>query len=175
MEKKGLGNKKVWLILLCILIVTYLSIKFTIGFPIIYESTFHVDSIPNSSFEIGDTIHLLKDKKIDQIYLWMVSDDYNELPSLYTPSKLKSISDEAIINEIIMNFNFVYTGGDISTCESKILFFNNGMLVFKSNFLMSSGKFGLQNKYGWIESVNHEALFHLFNKATIVYKPIKFL
>lgn len=171
MKKKVLGSKKGFLFIVILIAIAYLSIKLTMGFPIILESNAVSDKM-NSTFQVGDTIHLLEDKEIDEIYIWTVKDDYNELPSSYSPEKLKKITDISTINEIKKNLNFIYTGADVSTCESKVFFFCKNKLIFKSNFLMSSSKFGMQNRFGWIESVDQKELIRLLSKATTVNRPI---
>lgn len=166
------GNKKLWILLVGIILLVYLSIKFTVGFPLVSESEIAANGLTNS-FNVGDTIQLLKDKEVDEIYIWIIKDDYKELPKGYEPSKLKRISDHQLLSQIKSKLNFIYTGGDVATCESKIFFMSKGKVIFKSNLLMSSDRFGLQSKYGWIQSINHDALTKLISKAEPVNQLYK--
>jgi len=163
------------IIVLVVLLLTALSIQFTIGFPLIYESGTKVDISSAKSYKPGDAIQPLEGMNIDAINIWTSKDDFRELPASFNPAKLKVITNPRLIQMIKNHMLFTYVGGDVATCESQLYFYNKGQCIYKTAFVMTSGHFGLQGNHGWIEAAYPGNLIRFFSMAKPVYWPVKVL
>jgi hypothetical protein len=172
-----------WLIgaLSAFLIASYLIF----GFPLLVFKTSQYSNIGsiNDSLKKGDVINPLQ--KINftnncSICIVISRSDLNELPNSitrkkYNLNKVLHTSDFKTIEKIKDNFNFIYSGGDLATCESMIYIFNDNNLVFQSAIVIGEGHFGLQGQYGWIQAKESKTIIEILNDFQSYPFPILFL
>lgn len=172
-----------WLsgIVLTLLLASYL----VFGFPLLVFKTSSPHNINQScdSLKNGDIINPLQKinfKNNCSIYIVISRSDLNELPTSITRkkyhlNKVLHTSDFKTIEKIKDNFNFIYTGGDLATCESMIYIFNDNNLVFQSAIVIEENHFGLQGQYGWIYAKESKTIIEILNDFQSYPFPILFL
>jgi hypothetical protein len=164
--------KKIIIISLTVFVIVLASLYFLFDFPIILngnqkESLIESDTADNIFNPI---------KSIDfntgnnRVYLYFGNADIAELPKKMIKSKLFECSNNEILQDLKRDFIFKKSGGDMSTCESKLLVYKNDKLVFCSSFVLTDNVIGLQNSLaGWADALNQENLKNNFLK----FKPTR--
>jgi|GEM_PF-2585772 hypothetical protein len=131
--------------------------------------------LESKTFKKGDIIEPLKafDFSLPNSYamLNISGNDFEELPSSIKKSALLKITDPEILKQIQMEFWFIYTGTDMTTCESSISFCSGNKTVFKSEIVIENNKVGLQGHSGWIEAVDSKKIIDLIARGAKVYTP----
>lgn len=110
------------------------------------------------------------------VYLVISRNDFESLPNTIRKTKCLKAKDIKAFKQMQAEWNFVYTGGDMATIESKIYFFRNGKLVLKSGIVFNEEIIGLQNRdYGYLEAKDSALIIESFKAFKKVYLPIIFL
>ena len=106
------------------------------------------------------------------MYLIFSAADRMELPLGMKHKKVFLCKNNAILKELQSNFQLMGKG-DMATCESKILVYQNDQLVLCSSLVLTDKQIGLQNSIqGWGEAVNVDKLKELFLKFELVDRPV---
>jgi hypothetical protein len=173
-------TKKLGYGLLIIFGIFFLGIYLISGFPlVINQSTVSNTLVSSDSLKKGEIIEPLKNQDFNSnncsAYLILSKNDLNDLPNSIRRAKVLVNKDRNILQRLKNDFKFVYSGGDMATCESFIYIFINNKLVFKSSIVLEENKVGLQNEYGWIEAQNSRKLIEIMESFEPVYLPVIFL
>lgn len=171
-------KKRLILILTSIVIIVlilFLPIFFSYDFPIVLNwnkkdivniqdtNQIYFNPLEGIDFSIGNNL----------VYLIFERTDIKNLPYKMKKNKLFECRDNKIIQEIQQNFIFKKSNGDMATCDSKIIFYNNNKLVFCSSFVFTDNILGIQNsKSGWADVKEKEKLKKNLIKFKPVYKAI---
>lgn len=93
-------------------------------------------------------------------YLLFERTDIKELPRKMSKKKLFECHSNEILQNLQRDFIFINSyGGDMATCESKILIYKGTKLVFCSSFVLTDSIVGIQNSIvGWADAQNKESL-----------------
>jgi hypothetical protein len=148
-------------------------------FPLIIQQTADMSTKPDyANLEQGDTVKPLEKLVIEgentHAYLVFSDEDLKYLPKEMNVAKVLKTNDPVLIRKIATDFQFKYTGGDVSTCESEFYITINNKVVYKSKISLEN-KIGLQNEYGWLEAIDDQVLINDFILFTPVYSPVVFL
>lgn len=114
-------------------------------------------------FKLKDFIKLDKAKK-SKVYLVLNSEEMDNLTPEVPKWDVLISEDENVINNLL-NFELNYTGGDVSTIQSKIYIYSGNKLLLESEILLDRNSIGLQNReLGWVTPVNRKALIDVFGQ-----------
>lgn len=119
--------------------------------------------------EKGNIFKPLEGINATEIYFVFSRNDLSE--GLVKTRVLRTTNKEQI-KKFKHLFEFIYSGGDLVTCESYMCVYDSKNLVFKSNLAVTKNQhFGLQNHlYGWAVSNNSSELIKLLNE----FKPYRY-
>jgi hypothetical protein len=131
---------------------------------IIGESVYHASQ--------SDTITPLENLNTDEIYIIIDGSDITDLPDNLGKGKVYFTSDNLVISDFVEKFRVKNTNIDKSTCESFIVAYKEGRMVFKSAIVLSKNENGIQNRtYGWSEIVESEGLLSVIKRFNRYYLP----
>lgn len=162
--------KKLFVIISLVGIIYVLGLLFDLV-PLTIELS-AIESHENTELDSGESfnpfanIEMIHGKSIAYVvYSWDdIQSDMNLLKGkvLYT--------DEAVVLDELKNYQFQYTGSDMTTVNSFFYIFVDGMLKFKSGIILEKNKVGFQNSdFGWID--NNE-LLNTFRKFKRCRMPV---
>lgn len=149
-----------------ILVVIIFSIIFFLAdfFPVFCKSN---KTILPKNFVIDSVFNPIENLDLNKktvVYLIFSQDDLNSLPKKMGRSKVLFCSDKTILTKLKSVFYFSKLKGDMATCDSQIIIYNDGNKIFQSGILISKNLLGLQNKVtGWSESCHRYVLTDLFS------------
>jgi hypothetical protein len=141
------------------------------------------DTVPASlkrEFRKGDIISPLEELNFDQgewtVYVLLSPDDFDVFKEDFSRNCLR-LSDRQIMKSLQASLSMTCTGGDAATVSSRLVFVNDGQVVFCSGLLLSrEGPEGLQSGFfGWIESQSHGTLLEFCKKFEPLYWPVVIL
>jgi hypothetical protein len=162
---------KMILILLLVIIISSI-LYFADFFPVILiskKTTLPKNFVLKGKFNPIENLDL---NKKTVAYLVFSQDDLNSLPKKMRRSKVLICKDNTILTKIKSIFFFSKLEGDMSTCESQIIIYNDGKKILQSGILISKNLLGLQNEItGWCESRHRPVLTNLFSEFK-VYKSV---
>ena len=130
----------------------------------------------NNIIRKGDTISLLtsftKNENL-KIFIELSNDDLLDLPDNIPKSKIIYCDDERITKDLLSNFKFTYTNGDMATCESEIYILVGDSLVYNANIVISDNITGIQDaSLGWLEPVKMSTFNKILMQFKSTQKPI---
>ncbi len=168
--------KKIILILVFIIVIGFI-IKYIISFPIVIDSS-SIDT-KQEDHSIGDTVGLLKSLDLSdgewKAYIIFNKED-NDSKDRLLPKKVYKTNDIELLKQMQKNWVFAYTGADMATVQSKILFFKNNKLVFKSGIVLEKDIEGLQTaQCGWLESSEKNLLYRYCKRFRSIKAPFVIL
>lgn len=147
---------------------------FTGIFPIVVYDNIDSKDIPteysNEPSQINTTVNVLESIEFNKVILLIDFGDYDEYVSLpqTIPHKKVLVCTDAKLLNTLKRSSWYYTGGDICTLSSKILFFNGNHLVRAYHILLSERHICIQSgETGLIETVNKDKLQSVFSR----FKP----
>jgi len=167
-----------------VLISIFLSLCFIWILCIIFGYTFvFISEYPNNmeyNFNKGDTVNVLDSLDFSNgvwcSYLIISRSDFGSLDERIPKKECLKLDDIKILKKIQNNWQAIYSGGDIATVQSSIIFLQNGNIKFESGIILDKNLGGLQSKYfGFIEFINEDILLEYFKKYKPVYWPILIL
>lgn len=130
----------------------------------------------NNIISKGDTISLLTNLTKNEnlkIFIELSNEDLLELPDNIPKSKVIYCDDERTTKDLLSNFKFTYTDGDMATCESTIYILVKDSLAYKANIVISNNITGIQDSsLGWLEPVNMKMFNKILMKFKSTLKPI---
>lgn len=160
---------------ICLIIILLFSpIFYLLGFFPIAVDTINEKDQKNKN-KIGDSIKPLKGIDFSngdcEMYIsYSFDDNFSEDKLL--KGKVFRCDDKTVLINFQKDFEFKYTGSDISTANSKFYIYRNDELVFTSSIVVDKNSIGFQSpSYGWISNNNLKKYFKYFNK---VFSPIIF-
>jgi len=102
--------------------------------------------------------------------------DLKELEGVVPKRNCLKLADIQILMKMKNDWNMVFTGGDMATVESFIVFTKNGKVVFRSEIVVNKHTEGLQSPaFGWIEPVKPGIIIRYCKEFKPVYSPIVIL
>lgn len=107
-----------------------------------------------------------------QIFIYISNDDIREIPKEIYSHKMLYTSDSKVINELKRKFWFKRTGGDMTTCESRMIIYSMGKIVFSSSIVITNDLLGLQGDFGWAETSSKKDIIALLSKFKPKYQPM---
>lgn len=160
---------KIKMIFFLVLVIIISSILyFADFFPLIFISKKTIlpkNFVKESKFNPIENLDL---NKKTVAYLIFSEDDLNSLPKKMRRSKVLFCNDNRILTKIKSVFFFSKLKGDMATCDSQIIIYNDGNKILQSDILISKNLLGLQNKVtGWSESCHRYVLTNLFSKFKV--------
>ena len=126
-------NRKITVSLIAV--VSLLGVIYLImGYPVIFNKSipeqvgYYKDSVifnplQTFDFSLGNNL----------VCVYFAKDNIRELPKPMSNNKLFECNDNSVIEELRDNFEFVKSGGDMATCESRILVYKNDSLSIMNN------------------------------------------
>ncbi len=170
--------RKIVLFIVISLICLYLIVVVFLGFPLVLEFSKVAEQI-EILYKKGDIVQPVKDVNfVDNcaIYIVLSRSDYKDLHQSISKRRVLACFDKKTINQLQQEFKFIYTDGDMATCESSIYIFNDKKLIFKSSIVLDKNLVGLQGQqFGWIEACNSNKLIDIIQRFKPVYYPIVIL
>jgi hypothetical protein len=138
---------------------------------------------PEKSFEKfkkGDTVNVFEKLDFDKgkwcAYLVLSRSDFPDLNKLIPRRNCFKLEDINLMKQMKKEWRFIYTGGDLATVESFIIFYNDGKAVFESGIVLDQDLEGLQSSsFGWSEPVSKNLLTKYCMKFKNVYWPVLIL
>jgi hypothetical protein len=124
----------------------------------------------------GDVVSPLQGMDFDNgnwtAYLVLTTDDFDQLKPRFSRNCLK-LTDRQTLKSMSQDLKMIYTGGDIATVASYLIFVKDGKVVFNSAIHLSKEGFeGLQSPYfGYMEPQNKGVLWKYCSKFEPVYAP----
>lgn len=126
---------------------------------------------------IGDSLNPIGEFDFDkgnwEMYIkYSISDLYSDTPLL--KGRVFKCSEREVLKDIQSNLWVRYSGADMTTADSKIYLFKDGVLKFVSGVVADKNSCGIQSmNYGWVSSPILKTLFHKFEKVNsplVVFK-----
>ncbi|WP_408043734.1 hypothetical protein [Tenacibaculum litopenaei] len=168
-EKKGELKTKMKKIIIIIstFLGVILGVYFLVDRPMVLNT--HIKEIVNN-YDVNELVF----NPIDDVsfslgknkaFLFLDKNDLEKLPKGMKKAKMLECKDDKLLNELKESFNFRKTDGDMSTCESKLLIYEGGDLVFKASIVLTDNIIGFQSSLsGWVEATNEKKLKSVFLK-----------
>lgn len=155
-----------------LLLVACSTVILTFFFPVVlFCGRYNVQPVSQEQFGPLDGIDL--DNNKCSVYIVFSRYDKAEIPKMINHHNVIYTADNNVLKAMKRLFTFKMTGGDMTTCESKILVYENDKLKFMSAIVVSDGLLGLQGgNFGWAESINHAESIQLLGKFKPLYSPI---
>lgn len=101
--------------------------------------------------------------------------DVMNLPVNIPRYRVLKTTDKKILNQL-KNCEFISSGGDVATVESRIYILRDNSLIYESGLVLDNEYEGIQNKrLGWAESKQKGQLTKIISQFTKELKPIVFL
>ena len=101
-------------------------------------------------------------------YLLFSREDIKHLPKEMHRCNLFECRDNTILEDLQNAFLFIRSDGDMTTCESEILVYKDGKLIFRSGFVLTENTIGIQNSIvGWAYPFYNDEL----KKILLKFKP----
>jgi hypothetical protein len=150
---------------LAVLIVASGTFFFLFCFPIILNGNqkdlVHIKDTTQVLFNPLASIDFSKGNNV--AYLYFDKADLEELPEKMSKKKILECRKNELLQNLQRDFIFEKSNGDMATCESKILVYKDGNLVFCSSFALTDSVVGIQNSVvGWADAKNRESLTNSF-------------
>lgn len=143
------------------------------GFPIVLH---HSTNTVFPAVHANETVtNPLKDIDVTdaKAFLILTSDDWNERPEGMPARHVLVCTDAEVLRQLKDNFSFEISGGDMATVESELWVYSHDTLVLMTNIDINLNHVGIQNeRTGWAEAVNKEALCRLFARFRPYHAPI---
>ena len=104
------------------------------GFTFVYVSEY--PTYQDTKYTKGDTIQLLK--RLDfsegdwEVYLIICHSDFNDLNPELPKRMCLRLNDRETLEKMRAEWRMKYTGGDVATVESSIIFLQNSKIKFHS-------------------------------------------
>lgn len=156
--------KKLFIISILIFILIYLGLISICGYPLVIDLTEGIEIKTTAKLNSGDQIKPLDNLNFDEdrwsSYIIVDNNDRTDLNSQLPNTTILYTADLALLKELKSKWSFTYTGGDMTTVKSYIIFFKNGHKMFESGIVLDKSRLGLQSsQYGWLE--NPDIIFQL--------------
>lgn len=108
-----------------------------------------------------------------KMYLLFSEYDMKELPKGMKQKRLFCCKDRKLLINLMKSFKLKETGGDMATCESKLIFYIDSKLVLSTAFVLTDEIVGIQNQsIGWAEVEDKSKVIEIFKKFEPVNFPI---
>jgi len=108
------------------------------GFTFVYVSNNH--DAQNLKYSEGDTIQVLEELDFSNgdwtSYLIICREDLENLNGLIPKRMCLKLDDKKLFTEIKNEWNMIFTGGDVATVQSSIIFLQNGKIRFNSGIVL---------------------------------------
>ncbi|MDR2221573.1 MAG: hypothetical protein LBE34_02425 [Flavobacteriaceae bacterium] len=126
---------------------------------------------PNQVIDLNDILSLEEQKDVT-IYI-ALNDEERTYFNMQVPKwKVLKTKKIDLIKELF-SCKFRYTGGDVSTVQSKLYIYSGSKLVFESEISLEEHHLGLQNSYtGWASCVNDKDLLKIIAQFDRYNLPI---
>ncbi len=134
----------------------------------------------SKDYQKCDTVKVLADCNFDEgewmayiVFVWEDSDNFStELPK----GKILKTTDAELLKKMQLDWNLVYTGGDLATVQSKLLVLKDNKIVFTSNIVLDNGFEALQGgDFGALFSNKGNDLIKYCKQFKRVYSPFVIL
>jgi len=171
-------KSKKWLLLSIVffLIVVSVFLHYTIGFPLVIET-----SKAESSFSVekGENVKLLSDFNFSEgdwaAYIIFNNEDNNSANRLLSLKAYKT-QDTSLLNNMKKDWIFDCTGSDMATIQSHMYLFNEGVLKYKSGIVLEKNLQGFQSpQCGWVQSKETDIIYNYCKEFKPIYWPILIL
>ena len=123
---------------------------------------------PFEEIEINDRI---------RVYVQISRDDYT---IFFNKKNVKGriiyTDDVLLLSQLKECSDFLVSGGDMSTCTSKIYITKNNKTIFKSNIGFENNNIGLQSQsVGWSQALYPDKIKHIFLQFDVAASPLVIL
>ncbi|MFY8034448.1 MAG: hypothetical protein ACOVMN_08010 [Flexibacteraceae bacterium] len=157
-----------------ILIITGLNLYIVsrLGYP--YVIDFDFEEPKKIPYKIGDVVRPLGrldfDKGVWVAYIYIHYEDYSDLHRSIPKWGLLKSTDIKLFKQMKRDWKFRYTGSDVATVQSQIIFYCDGKRVFESGICLDDYLQCLQSRYfGCIKGPNLVKSCRQFEKT---YFPV---
>lgn len=157
-----------------LLVIVFLGIYFTIGFPIIINYS----KQSNRAFlgQYNDSLIVLEDCDFNnghwEAYLFFNSDDNTQNERVLS-SKVYKTTDIELLKQIKKDWIFECSSADVATVQSNLCFYQNGELVYKTGIVLEKKIEGLQTpQCGWVVAKEPHLLYKHLKRFKPIYFPI---
>lgn len=168
-----LKNKILLVVLLGL--ITFFGYLTIIGNPLVLNISSNKITQIQSEKKIGDTINPLENLDFKngnwKAYLIINESDKKEIIDNFKSGGCFQTNEITILENLKKNLSVKFTGGDMTTVESRLILMKNGKIIFDMGIVLDKNKEGLQStNYGWLEG-NEKVLSSQLKLFRKVHKP----
>lgn len=169
-------NLKSLLIVFVLSIITYLFFN-----PILVFINAENESYSTKKeYEKGDVITVLDSCNFNEgnwvVYLIVNKEDSDSISAKIPKGKILKTENIELLKNMKKNWLFKYSGGDLSTVQSQIRFYQNNTLIFSSNIVLDKDFEALQNTdFGCVYPVENNVIVKYCMQFERVFLPFVLL